>query len=113
MMIADAVNNAAAITTIVSAAISLALAVTVWITINKPQKREVFFTGTPVDKKDFDAAMKERKEELVRAHERIDEWERQLMPLANSVSRLGAQCESLNQATCQLASDVRRLADKK
>ena len=56
-MIADLAINLSIGVSIFAVALALAGQITIWITLKAPQRREISFSGTPVDKRDCQELM--------------------------------------------------------
>jgi hypothetical protein len=76
ILFADSLSNLSTVATVFALALAAAGQITVWITMKSPQKREVSFTGTPLDKKEFEKHVESNDREFDALHSRVGGAER-------------------------------------
>ncbi len=117
----------------------LAATITVLVTINSKQRREVSFAGEPVDRKEFDKHVAENAaihSQLfakiggaergleARVMTRLDKTEKdsrelrqlvhhEITAIGNDVASLKKEAELANQRACQMDSKIDRLIERK
>jgi hypothetical protein len=116
----------------------LAAIITVLVTINSKQRREVSFAGEPVDRKEFDKHVAEdaaihgqlfakiggaERGIEARVMTRMDKFEtdskesrrlahQEITAIGNDVSALKKEAELANQRACQMDSKIDRLIER-
>jgi hypothetical protein len=137
-MIADLAINLSIGVSIFAVALALASQITIWITLTAPQRREISFSGTPVDKRDCQELMTQCHAVHDQLFNRISGVERgvearvtaklqksedegketrramhqELTSIGNDVAALKKEAELSNQRACLMDAKIDRLIER-
>jgi hypothetical protein len=100
MILADISTDIALVISIGMGVLALAGQITTWLTLKSPQKREVTFTGEPVDKNDFEKALRDNKEDHDKLFSIIGGVEREVE------NRLNHALEKIHQRLNPLEGEI-------
>jgi len=79
---------------------------------NRSQKREITFTGVPVDKKDFEHHQRENKEEHDRFLARLDAMQTRINPIEGEIYALREASEINTARLVQMDGKIDRLIER-
>jgi hypothetical protein len=97
MILADISTDIALVISIGMGVLALAGQITTWLTLKSPQKREVTFTGEPVDKNDFEKALRDNQ---------------RLNPLEGEICALREGSETNTARLVQMDAKIDRLIER-
>lgn len=83
-----------------------------WVRIYHANKTEVTFTGTPVDKKDFEKHQRENKDEHDRFFARLESLHGRINPIEAEIGALRQASENNTARLVQLDAKLDRLIER-
>jgi hypothetical protein len=83
-----------------------------WVAIYRRNKTEVSFTGTPVDKKEFERHQRENKDEHERFLSRIDAVHFRINPIEGQICALREASETNTARLIQMDGKIDRLMER-
>jgi hypothetical protein len=83
-----------------------------WVMLNKTNKTEVTFTGTPVDKKEFERHQKENKDEHEKIFAKFDAMYFRINPIEGEICALREASETNTARLVQMEGKIDRLIER-
>lgn len=83
-----------------------------WVMLNKTNKTEVTFTGTPLDKKEFERHQQENKEEHDRIFAKFDAMQERINPIENAISALSEASATNSARLVLMDAKIDRLIER-
>lgn len=83
-----------------------------WVMLNKTSKTEVTFTGTPVDKKEFDKYERENKDEHERIFSKLEKVHFRINPIEGEIGALRQASENNTARLVQMDGKIDRLIER-
>lgn len=83
-----------------------------WATIYRTNKTEITFSGTPVDKKDFEKHLRENKEDHDLLFARLENIHARINPIEAGMSALRQVCDLNTARLAQIDGKIDRLIER-
>jgi transposase len=83
-----------------------------WVMLNKTNKTEVTFTGTPVDKKEFERHQRENREEHEKIFAKLDATQDRINPIEGDIRALCEASEIHTTRLVQMEGKIDRLIER-
>jgi hypothetical protein len=83
-----------------------------WVMLNKTTRTEVTFTGTPVDKKEFEKHQRENKDEHEKIFAKFDAMHSRINPIEGAICALREASEIHTARLVQMEAKIDRLIER-
>lgn len=83
-----------------------------WVMLNKTNRTEVSFSGTPVDKKEFEKYERDNKAEHDKFFAKLDQVQFRINPIEGQIGRLREASETNTTRLVQMEVKIDRLIER-